>query len=143
MNVTDSTYSNRALQATQGVKKANQQANVKPVVARAEENNESNNVPNDAAKNKSRLDVSENAIALLQEQEQSNPSLFAGTQPSNQSNNQLSGQQSNQSGGQQSSQSQYDQPSKQNLSAVAAYESVDNIAQRENVKQFFGVNILV
>lgn len=129
MNVTDSTYSNQALQVTQGVRKANQQANIKPVVARAEENNESSNV----AKDKSRLDVSENAIALLQEQERFNPSLFEGTQTNNQSNYQTSGQQS--------SQSQYDQPSKQNLSAVAAYESVDNIAQRENVKQFFGVNI--
>lgn len=128
MNIINSTYSNQALQNTQGVKKANQQASTKPVAARVEENNDSNNV----AKDKFRFDVSENAIALLQEQGQSNASLFSGEQSNYQPSNQTNGQQPN---------SQYDQPSKQNLSAVAAYESVDNIAQRENIKKSFGVNL--
>ena len=130
MNIINSTYSNQALQNTQGVKKAKQQANIKPVIARDEQNNNSNNVD----KNKPRFDVSENAIALLQEQGQANGSMFSGTS----SNSQFSHHSNNQASGQQP---QYDQPSKQNLSAVAAYESVDNIAQRENVKQFFGINL--
>jgi len=126
MNTINSTYSPQALQTTQGVKKANQQANVKPVDAFSEENKESK-----TAKDKTRFDVSENAIALLQEQEQSTSSFFSGTQSNNQSS----------TSGQPQSNSQYDQPSKQNLSAVAAYESVDNIAQRENIKKSFGVNL--
>jgi hypothetical protein len=35
----------------------------------------------------------------------------------------------------------YDQPSSQNRTAVSAYEQVDNLAQRENVQQLFGVDL--
>lgn len=136
MNINDSTYSNqilRAAQGTQGVGKANQQVNVKPV----DENNQSNK-SKDLEKDKSRFDVSEEAIALLEQQAdlnsaQSGTGLVARGENSS-TNNPASDQQ-------QAKTSQYDKPSQQNLSAVAAYQSVDNIAQRENIKQFFGVNL--
>ncbi|XQW83780.1 hypothetical protein ACOYR1_11575 [Thalassotalea piscium] len=35
----------------------------------------------------------------------------------------------------------YDQPSQQNQSAVNSYRSVENIAQRESIKQTFGVDL--
>ena len=35
----------------------------------------------------------------------------------------------------------YDQPSSQNRTAVSAYKQVDNLAQRENVQQLFGVDL--
>ena len=38
-------------------------------------------------------------------------------------------------------QSDYDAPSSQNKSAVAAYQSVGNIAQRDNIQQVFGVDL--
>lgn len=140
MNINDSTYSNqilRATQGTQGVGKANQQGNVKSVVAPVDENNQSNKSKN-LEKDKSRFDVSEEAIALLEQQAdlnsvQSGTGLVARGENSS-ANNPASEQQ-------QTKTSQYDKPSQQNLSAVAAYQSVDNIAQRENIKQFFGVNL--
>ncbi|XPF93950.1 hypothetical protein ACM9HF_18355 [Colwellia sp. RE-S-Sl-9] len=140
MNINDSTYSNQALRAaqgTQGVGKANQQGNVKPVVAPIDENNQSSKSKN-LEKDKSRFDVSEEAIALLEQQAELN-SAQSGTGivvrgENSSTNNSASDQQ-------QSKSSQYDKPSQQNLSAVAAYQSVDNIAQRENIKQFFGVNL--
>ncbi|WP_448566202.1 hypothetical protein [Thalassotalea ganghwensis] len=36
---------------------------------------------------------------------------------------------------------EYDQPNQQNLSAVARYQSVDNLAQREAITQTFGVDL--
>ncbi|WP_077338297.1 hypothetical protein [Pseudocolwellia agarivorans] len=140
MNINDSTYSNqalRAVQGTQGVGKANEQVNVKPVVAPVDENNQSSKSKN-LEKDKSRFDVSEEAIALLEQQAelnsaQSGTGLVARGENSS-TNNSASDQQ-------QAKSSQYDKPSQQNLSAVAAYQSVDNIAQRENIKQFFGVNL--
>ncbi len=41
----------------------------------------------------------------------------------------------------QSIQPDYDQPSQQNKTAVLAYQSVDNIDQRDSVKQAFGVDL--
>ncbi len=38
-------------------------------------------------------------------------------------------------------QTTYDQPSTQNRTAVAAYQSVDNYEQRQNVQQVLGVDI--
>lgn len=35
----------------------------------------------------------------------------------------------------------YDQPSNENLTAVSAYQSVDNLAQRESVRDAFGVDL--
>lgn len=40
-----------------------------------------------------------------------------------------------------SSDVKYDQPSGGNLTAVNTYQSVDNIAKRESVKEAFGVNL--
>lgn len=34
----------------------------------------------------------------------------------------------------------YDQPSEQNYTAISAYQSVDNLAQRESIQQTFGVD---
>lgn len=59
-----------------------------------------------------RLEVSDNAISLLeQEKETSNNSTA------------------------------YDQPSKKNSTAVSTYQSVNNLEQRENVQQLLGVDI--
>lgn len=74
-----------------------------------------------ASRAQQRLDIDEQAIALV-EQEQSRT---------------LNARQAN-SG---SAQSDYDAPSPRNQSAVAAYHSVDTLAQRENVQQVFGVDL--
>jgi hypothetical protein len=34
----------------------------------------------------------------------------------------------------------YDQPSEKNYTAISAYQSVDNLAQRESIQQTFGVD---
>lgn len=142
MKINDSTYSNQSLlaaQGTQGVGKANQQA----VVAAVDENNESNKRKS-VDKDKSRFEVSEKAIALLDEQAELKASAQSASVQSGlelairADQNSSSSSQANQTDQQHS---QYDQSSQQNLSAVAAYQSVDNIAQRENIKQFFGVNL--
>lgn len=72
-----------------------------------------------------RLDIDEQAIALI---ERELPSAYG-------KNN---SQQSNQ---QNSFNSAYDSPSNQNKLAVATYQSVDNIAQRDNIEQVFGVDL--
>jgi hypothetical protein len=77
-----------------------------------------------------RLDVDEQAIALI-EREQSSPF-------DNRNNSQQNSAQNN---GQNSYNSRYDAPSSQNQLAVAAYQSVDAIAQRDNIQQVFGVDL--
>lgn len=42
---------------------------------------------------------------------------------------------------QQNLNSSYDAPSQQNLTAISAYQSVDAIAQRDNIQQVFGVDL--
>lgn len=74
-----------------------------------------------------RLDIDEQAIALI-EREQSSP--FGNT-----SVNEQQGSQKN------SYNNVYDAPSNQNKLAVAAYQSVDNIAARDNIEQVFGVDL--
>lgn len=59
-----------------------------------------------------RIDVDEKSIQLLEQEKQANQ---------------------NRTG--------YDQPSRQNKTAVSAYQSVGNIEQRENVQQLLGVDI--
>lgn len=137
MNINDSTYLNQVLRASQGVQgvdKANQQAPIKPVASSVDENNP-NNQSKRLEQEASRFDVSEEAIALLEEQLASSGSALAVSE------NETSSNESNTTNLDGAESSQYDQPSQQNLSAVAAYQSVDNIAQRENIKQFFGVNL--
>lgn len=74
-----------------------------------------------ASRVQQRLDIDEQAIALV-EHEQSRT---------------LNARHANAD----SFQSDYDAPSPRNQSAVAAYQSVDTLAQRENVQQVFGVDL--
>lgn len=46
-----------------------------------------------------------------------------------------------QAGLNQSKSSSYDQPSEFNHTAVSAYQSIDNLAQRDNIKKIFGVDL--
>jgi len=131
MKINDSTYSNQSLQAAQRIA---QQGKVQKIQAPSERaNTRVENNPQDSAQKgqQQRFDADSSAIALVESQLQSQ-SLSLPTQ---------TGQGNQNNGAQQQGFSQYDEPSKQNQSAVAAYETVDNIAQRENVKQFFGVNL--
>lgn len=120
MKINDSTYSSQSLQATKS-KALQPQAPYEPATSRVEKKVESNT----SNQEQSRLDVNDNAIALVKEQYSAQASTGNSTQ--NNSN--------------QSRFSQYDQPSKQNQTAVAAYSTVDNLAQRENIKDVFGVNL--
>jgi len=67
-----------------------------------------------------RLDVNEQAIALLEQQS---------TQISDQKN------------AKKTQNANLDQPSGQNLTAVNAYQSVNNLTQRENIQAMFGVDL--
>ncbi|WP_139175505.1 hypothetical protein [Colwellia chukchiensis] len=75
-----------------------------------------------ASDNRQRLDIDEQAINAITRQEQG---TFTTTNAQQQNKNQNS----------------YDSPSTQNQSAVAAYQSVDTIAQRDNIEQIFGVDL--
>ena len=44
---------------------------------------------------------------------------------------------------QQQNATDYDQPSQQNQTAVAAYESISNLDNRQNIQQLFGVDLTV
>ena len=74
-------------------------------------------------KQQNRLDIDPQAIALVAQNQQLN------AKQNTQSNNNPN-----------AVQSEYDQPSRQNKTAVSAYQSVDNIAQRDSVQQSFGVD---
>ncbi|AOW78186.1 hypothetical protein A3Q34_15845 [Colwellia sp. PAMC 20917] len=93
-----------------------------------------------------RFDIDEQALALVEQaqfenqQAQLNPSA---SQTVSASNISFSGQTNQQVGNKNNSQASYDSPSKQNQTAIAAYSSVDNIAQRENIQQVFGIDLLV
>lgn len=71
-----------------------------------------------------RFDVDEQAIALV-EQEQQRQATQSQTNENNAS----------------SFSAQYDQPSQQNQTAVAAYQSVNDQQQRDSVSQAFGVDL--
>jgi|GEM_PF-1461587 len=140
MNINDSTYLNQVLRAakgTQNIGKANQQTNFRSGLAPVDENNQSNKSKS-LEKNNSRFDVSDKAFALIEQQTELNSAQSGtGIVPRGENasvNNQANVQH-------QAKTSQYDQPSPQNLSALAAYQSVDNIAERENMIQIFGVNL--
>jgi len=72
-----------------------------------------------------RIESSESAIAQL-EQTLQGTSLGANLGNNPQSANQ---------------QTSYDQPSQRNNTALSAYQSVDNLEQRENVQQLLGVDV--
>jgi hypothetical protein len=82
--------------------------------------------PQSEASSQQRFDVDEQAIALI-EREQLQPYNNGNSQQKNTNSNDYN--------------SRYDAPSNQNQSAVAAYQSVDSIAQRDNIQQVFGVDL--
>jgi len=80
-----------------------------------------------------RFDIDPQAIALIEQEQQSQQSQTSQTLgTSNQSSDQSR---------QKTNSTAYDQPPSQNKSAVAAYQSVDSISQRENIQQIFGVDL--
>jgi len=78
--------------------------------------------PEQQAKDQSRFDVDQQALALVEEQQQQKPPK----QESSANRTYTS----------------YDQPSNQNQTAVAAYQAVDNISQRDTIQQSFGIDLI-
>jgi len=76
-----------------------------------------------------RIKSSESAIAQLEQNLQS--TAFGSELGAELRNNQPSANQ----------QTSYDQPSLRNNTALSAYQSVDNLEQRENVQQLLGVDV--
>jgi hypothetical protein len=93
--------------------------------ALSSEESQSQKLPSDI-NTRQRLDIDEQAMALIERQLL--PSYDRGN--SSQQNYQ-----------QTSTHSGYDTPSSQNKLAVAAYQSVDAIAQRDSIQQIFGVDL--
>jgi len=98
-----------------------------------------------------RFDIDEKALALVEQaqfesqQAQFNQNSLQTTlnsSESGQGNSSLSGQTTNQSTNQSGSKTNFDSPPKKNQTAISAYSSVDNIAQRENIQQVFGIDLL-
>ena len=101
------------------------------VAAREKLNNEENKTQNSQADTNSRqrLDFDEQAISLIERDQLAQfDSRNAGQ------SNQQNGQSNNYNSG-------YDSPSSQNQLAVAAYQSVGAIAQRDDIQQIFGVDL--
>ena len=73
-----------------------------------------------------RLDIDDQAIALIEREQLPSSNGNSNRQANNQQNNSNSG---------------YDAPPSQNQLAVAAYQSVGSIAQRDNIEQIFGVDL--
>lgn len=73
-----------------------------------------------------RLDIDDQAIALIEREQLPSSNVNSNRQANNQQNNSNSG---------------YDAPPSQNQLAVAAYQSVGSIAQRDNIEQIFGVDL--
>ena len=119
MKINDFNYSSQALKAKK-TSTVQSQVQLDPLIKRAK--NSVEDTPQ--SQPQTRLDVNENALALAKEQYSDKNTSFSNTPSANQSNF-----------------SQYDQPSKQNQTAVASYNTVDTLAQRENIKQVFGVNL--
>lgn len=101
------------------------------VAAREKLSNEENKTQNSQADTNSRqrLDFDEQAISLIERDQLAQfDSRNAGQ------SNQQNGQSNNYNSG-------YDSPSSQNQLAVAAYQSVGAIAQRDDIQQIFGVDL--
>ena len=73
-----------------------------------------------------RLDIDEQSIALIEREQLPASNVNSNRQTNNQQSNNSSG---------------YDAPPSQNQLAVAAYQSVGSIAQRDNIEQIFGVDL--
>ena len=77
-----------------------------------------------------RLDIDEQAIALIEREQSQLYDSRNNAQPSNTQDNP-----------QNSTNSRYDAPPSQNQLAVAAYQSIDAIAQRDSIQAIFGVDL--
>ena len=101
------------------------------VAAREKLSNEENKAQNAQADTNSRqrLDFDEQAISLIERDQ-----LAQFDSRSTEQSNQQNGQSNNSNSG-------YDSPSNQNQLAVAAYQSVGAIAQRDDIQQNFGVDL--
>lgn len=102
----------------QQVGNATQVNNLREQARVAQEQNATNSAAN--KEQQSRFDVNQQALALVEQQQQS-PKQNSGSNKQN---------------------TTYDQPSNQNQTAVAAYQAVDNITQRENIQQSFGIDLI-
>ncbi|MBA6340195.1 hypothetical protein H4J59_04200 [Colwellia sp. MB02u-10] len=106
-----------------------QEQRTKVLAREALSSEESQKSPSDI-NTRQRLDIDEQAMALIERQPLSVYDSGNSSQQSPQQNYQ-----------QTSTHSGYDTPSSQNKLAVAAYQSVDAIAQRDSIQQIFGVDL--
>lgn len=103
---------------------SNQQQTVQRVERELEKNS---NQQNQQSQRTERFDVDPQALALVEQEYQNSLSgQFIGAD-NNSANNAVN--------------TAYDSPSEQNQTAISAYQSVDNLAQQESVKQLFGVDL--
>jgi len=77
-----------------------------------------------------RFDVDQQSLALVEQEQQRRASQQNLPQQSSRDTETI-----------ERSQTVYDQPSQQNLSAVSAYQSVGDLAQRASIQQTFGVDL--
>ncbi len=80
--------------------------------------------------------IDEQAIALFEQNQVEQRQSFASTQA------QLSSQLGSQLGNESPSYANQDQPSAKNETAVATYQAVGDLAQRESVQKLFGVDLI-
>ena len=111
-------------QLIQGVSGINNQQPVRKVEREREQNNGQQQTVQQPAREE-RFDVDQQALALVEQE------YNAQAGQSNNANN----------AGQNQSTTAFDNPSRQNQTAVAAYESVDNQAKKAAVQQLFGVDL--
>jgi len=97
--------------------------------ALSSEESQSQKPPSDI-NTRQRLDIDEQAMALIERE----ALPLYDSRNSSQQSSQQNYQQTSTNGG-------YDTPSSQNQLAVAAYQSVDAIAQRDSIQQIFGVDL--
>ncbi len=88
-------------------------------------NEKSNQQSQSQAQQQTRFDVDEQSIALVEQAQQ----------------NKTFAQSKDFSANSSSTNTGYDQPSQANQTAVSAYQSVGNIAERDNIAQAFGVDL--
>lgn len=122
MNI--STSNQIPAQLTQSVSGINNQQPVRKVEREREQNNGQQQAVQQPAREE-RFDVDQQALALVEQE------YNAQAAKNNNSNNTAQNQ----------STTAFDNPSRQNQTAVAAYESVDNQAKKAAVQQLFGVDL--
>lgn len=89
-----------------------------------------------------RFDVDESAIALIEQELNERANLSINSSAENTSATSGTALKVDSVHGQ-SYKADYDQPSQYNQSAVAIYQSVGNLAQRDSIQQIFGVDLFV